>query len=77
MAGYHKPKCDCGDDLVYQEERVYLVTTKITQKGKLFKKHTMSHIENASEDRLHCRKCFSEYRVLKDNKGRVIRGDII
>lgn len=72
---YQKPLCDCGKELVYWEERIYHVHTKINKNGRLSKCKDVQWSGNGAYDRLHCPECGNQYWFNMDSKGRFIRDE--
>lgn len=77
---YQTPKCDCGHDLVWWSQPVYAERYRINKNGKKaknpIKRATFYEGETVNE-RLECYECFKEYDFDFDEKGRIIRGDIL
>jgi site-specific DNA-adenine methylase len=80
---YKIPVCQCGADLKYSTEIVYLTQKKINKNGRLSKKadffnplgvYTATGIET---ERLLCtsKDCLKSYECNYDAKYRVLRGD--
>lgn len=76
MAGYIKPKCDCGENLIYWKPELYSVSTQITGAGFMSKIKVDRNISfgGGTLGKLKCPNCENEYYREKDNKGRIIRG---
>lgn len=58
---YQKPTCDCGGELVLVEQMVMDVAQRITKKGYLFKKRTITNEEGYGTSWLKCCDCGKEY----------------
>lgn len=74
---YQKPKCKCGNELIYWVQTYITIERKITEKGKISKRR---YVEEAGEgegvlQRLRCNVCGEEYEYTFDDKGRYIRGE--
>lgn len=77
MSEYKKPKCDCGEELVYWTQPVQTLVYKINKSGRKAKKPCRNGILiEGCVDRLVCDKCESEYDIEFDEKSRVIRGGV-
>ncbi|MNZ96470.1 hypothetical protein D3C78_1156630 [compost metagenome] len=73
---YEKPKCDCGDDLIYWVQEAVTVTRNITKAGKIGKHENVERVGEGSGNlsRLSCPSCGKEYEWDFDEKDRVVRG---
>ena len=77
MGKYIVPKCECGADLYRWEEEMHEILTPITANGSFSKKNIVDTVvDGGAFERLKCRKCHNEYVMERDEKGRIIRGDV-
>lgn len=77
MPKYIKPKCECGKDLVLWQEEIYHTYTPITNNGEFSQKGIQKFFDgDGAYERLRCPNCDKEYDYTKDDKGRIVRGDI-
>lgn len=73
---YEKPKCECGSELFLYTQSLYGNINKITNKGD-FSKRKYSYYQRGGVDaRLSCGDCHREYEIHRDDKSRIIRGDV-
>jgi len=82
---YRKPTCNCGEELVYSTEIVFLVEKTISKTGRMSKRVKKTNVSELGVydsiglpiEKLACKKCFSRYVCEYDDKNRVIRGKVI
>jgi len=68
---YEVPKClECGSELEYYREVVYMNTHKINKDGRLSKRFKSQEWSDGA-DGLECRNCRTMYWYELDNKNRV------
>jgi hypothetical protein len=72
---YKKPKCDCGEELIFWSQPVYTVVHFINTNGKKSKRTLMDYAGEGIYERLKCEECDKEYDFEFDEKDRVIRGE--
>lgn len=77
MSKYEKPKCDCGEKLLYWTQPVQTLLYKINKNGRQAKNPCSYGVSGEGcIDRLICNTCDSEYDIEFDEKSRVIRGGV-
>jgi len=75
---YLKPKCECGENLVYIEERTHEDRYAINRYGETInkRKRHRSDIGLTGASWLECLKCQKEYDIDYEEDGnKIIRGD--
>lgn len=74
---YKKPKCECGGNLVFIEERIHEAQSNITNEGDFSKKSKVriKDIGVSGANWLGCDECGLEYELDFDSKGKIIKGD--
>lgn len=74
---YQKPRCDCGEELLYCVDEVSTNFYKITNKGEEGKrKYDSLPSTLAHGQRLYCGECQEYYEFDYDDQGRIIRIDV-
>jgi hypothetical protein len=76
ILAYEKPKCECGNELFLYTQSVYGEITKVTNRGKLFKKQRSYYERGGVDARLRCGDCWREYEIDHDSKERIVRGHV-
>lgn len=73
---YQKPKCDCGEELLFCVDEVITVFYKITQNGEESKRKfdRMPSVSHQAH-RLSCPDCNRLYDYSFDEQNRIVRKD--
>ena len=77
---YEKPKCECGEELVFEKELVYTQYYKITKDGKIYEKpfQKTDCYRTGSIGILICLKCGNEYEwTMQKEDSQIIRHKFI
>ncbi|WP_199426949.1 hypothetical protein [Thermaerobacillus caldiproteolyticus] len=72
---YEKPKCDCGEELIYYECRSTEYLFKIRKDGEIYKKPFSNSGDHFEYSGLKCVKCDICYHPELSSDGKLIRGE--
>ncbi|MFD0587679.1 hypothetical protein ACFQZE_06665 [Paenibacillus sp. GCM10027627] len=75
--GYQLPICECGEILEYEKSVDVSYRHYLTSKGRISKKKRVVEDTFNVRERLICDTCNFFYEVDHNDKGKIIRGEII